>query len=176
MPSHNLSPNNIHYITPPGQLDGGDVMKVDNSFYVGLSTRTNDIGARQFLELTERLGFVGGGVIELPYGLHLKSLCSYIEGGNLLCLETLADREEWKGLNVIVVPQNETAACNCVWVNGTVLMPTGCPETKKVIQQLGYEVIEVENSEFAKVDCEFAKVDGCLTCRSVIFSKDDGTV
>ena len=48
---------NIHFIKNPGTLEGGDVMMVGDTFYVGASARTNEEGIAQFKAILESYGF-----------------------------------------------------------------------------------------------------------------------
>ena len=69
---------NISIIQSPGTLEGGDVMMVGTHFYIGLSERTNEAGARQMIVILEKCGLTGS-MVALDEMLHLKSGVSYIE-------------------------------------------------------------------------------------------------
>ena len=62
----------------------------------------------------------------------------------------------------LVVPEDEAYAANCIWVNGTVLVPAGYPTVLARIQEAGYRTITVDVSEFRKLD-------GGLSCLSLRF-------
>ena len=64
----------------------------------------------------------------------------------------------------IIVPEKEAYSANCLSVNGKVLIQKGCPNTKKLIENVGFETIEIEVSEFRKGG-------GSLTCLSIIFER-----
>ena len=81
---------------------------------------------------------------------------------NLLACGEFVNKAEFSHLNIIEIPEDEAYAANCIWVNGTVLMPAGYPKTKANIHALGYPVIEVDTSEFRKID-------GGLSCMSLRF-------
>ena len=68
----------------------------------------------------------------------------------------------FNNFNKIVVPQDEAYAANCIWVNGTVLIPKGYPITKSKVVEAGYKTILVDVSEFRKLD-------GGLSCLSLRF-------
>ena len=72
------------------------------------------------------------------------------------------DKEEFAGFNRIVIDPAESYSANCIWVNGTVLVPAGYPATRAAIERAGYPVIEVDTSEFRKID-------GGLSCLSLRF-------
>jgi len=153
--------DDIDIIKEPGTVDAGDIMMVDDHFYIGLSGRTNEEGAKQIIKLLEKFGFTGS-TIEVTKGLHLKTCVSYIENNNLLVLGEIADNPAFRNFNRIEIDSDEACAANSVWVNGYVIHPEGYPKTKKRIEDLGYTVLTVDISEFRKID-------GGLSCLSLRF-------
>ena len=158
------SPRNIHYIQSPGTLDGGDVMMVDNDFYVGLTERTNQAAIDQLKEIFKPYGY---NVIAVPVkeGLHLKSSVSYLEHNNLLITSDLIDNPLFDKFNKILVPDDEKYCANSIWLNDVVIVPTGFPKTLDLIKKLNkYEVVLCDTSEIRKLD-------GGLSCTSLRFKK-----
>lgn len=155
------SDDQIEYIKSPGTMEGGDVMMVGNHFYIGLSARTNEEGCRQFKEALEKHGHTCS-VVPLEKVLHLKTGVNYIENNNLLVSGEFIDKEEFKSFNKIIVPEEEAYGANCIWVNGTVIVPKGYPTVEKKIREAGYNVIIVDTSEYRKLD-------GGLSCLSLRF-------
>lgn len=155
------SEDKIEYIKAPGTLEGGDVMMVEDHFYIGLSERTNEEGARQFTELLKKHGYTAS-VIKLEEVLHLKTGLAYLENNNLLVAGEFVEKEDFKNFNKIVIAEDESYSANCIWINGKVLVPAGYEKTKNAIKSLGYEVIEVDTSEYRKLD-------GGLSCLSLRF-------
>ena len=153
--------NRIEYITAPGTMEGGDVMMVGNHFYVGLSARTNEEGCRQFIAALEKHGHTGS-IVTLEKVLHLKTGLAYLENNNLLVAGEFCDKAEFTPFHKIEISPDESYSANCIWVNGTVLVPAGYPTTKAAIERAGYPVIEVDTSEFRKID-------GGLSCLSLRF-------
>jgi dimethylargininase len=151
----------IEEIQPPGTLEGGDVMMAGAHFYVGISERTNREGAAQFLKLIQKYNLTGS-LIPLKKMLHLKTGLSYIERNNLLISGEFLDNAIFKRFNRIVVDEEEGYAANSLWLNGKVLVPRGHPATKKKIEAAGYATIEVDLSEYRKLD-------GGLSCLSLRF-------
>ena len=131
----------IKRIEFPGTLEGGDVMMVGDHFYVGRSARTNEEGIRQFCEILEGWGLEGSEV-PLEYVLHLKP--------------------DFQQYNLIEIPEDEAYAANCIWVNGTVIVPEGYPAVLKAVQDAGYKTLVVDTSEYRKLD-------GGLSCLSLRF-------
>lgn len=152
---------NIVSITPPGTLEGGDVMMVGDHFYIGISARTNREGAGQFIAALEKYG-MSGEMVPLNEILHLKTGLSYLENDNLLICGEFLDSPVFKKYNQIKIPAGEEYAANCIWVNGKVIVPVGYPKTKALIADLGYDIIEVDTSEYRKID-------GGLSCLSLRF-------
>ncbi|ENY68547.1 N-dimethylarginine dimethylaminohydrolase [Metamycoplasma auris 15026] len=152
----------IFKIESPGTLDGGDVMMVKDTYYVGMSERSNREGIRQFHNI---LAKVNKKCIPVPMTemLHLKSGVNYLEHNNLLISGEFIHYPTFKDFNQIIVEKDEGYAANCIWVNETVIVPKGYPKVLKKIEDLGiYRVITCDTSEFKKLD-------GGLSCLSLRF-------
>jgi dimethylargininase len=148
-------------ISPPATLEGGDVLSVGSRVFVGLSARTNRAGFAQLRDLLE----LEGATVEaltVREGVHLLSGCTYLGRGVLLATDLYADLPAFGGLDVICVPAAEARAANALAVDGCVLLPAGYPRTASRIRDHGFEVVPVPMSEFAKVD-------GGVTCLSLLF-------
>jgi dimethylargininase len=152
---------NMETITAPGTLEGGDVMRVGDHFYVGLSARTNEEGFRQFAGILNKYRYTASAV-KLEKFLHLKTGLAYLENNNLLVAGEFVEHEEFKKFKRIIIAESEGYAANCIWVNDAVLVPMGYPRTKEAISKAGYKVMEVDVSEFRKLD-------GGLSCLSLRF-------
>ncbi len=151
----------LERIESPGTVEAGDVMMVGSHFYIGLSERTNAEGAAQLIKILEKHSHTGS-VVSLTEVLHLKTGLGYLEDSNLLACGEFLTKPEFSKFCRVEVDANEAYAANSVWINGTVLTPKGFPKTKQKIVDLGYNVIEVDVSEFQKVD-------GGLSCLSLRF-------
>ena len=149
----------IGRVVSPGTVDAGDIMTVGTHFFMGLSARTNVHGADQVIEFLKTRKCTGSK-IPVSNILHLKSAVSYLENNNLTATADFASHPEFSGFNVIRVPNEERYAANCLWLNGTVLVAAGYPKTKAAIEAAGYETIELNMSEFRKLD-------GGLSCLSL---------
>ena len=123
----------VKHIVAPGTLDGGDVMMVGDHFYVGRSARTNEEGIRQFIEILEGWGLEGSEV-PLEEVLHLKTGVNYLEDGNMLVSGEFIEKPDFAQYNKVVVPEDEAYGANCIWVNGTVIVPEGYPTVLKAVQ------------------------------------------
>ena len=151
----------IEYIVAPGTLEGGDVMMVGDHFYVGRSARTNEEGIRQFIAILNKHGLTGSEV-PLTEVLHLKTGVNYLENGNMLVSGEFVEKEDFAKYNRIEIPEEEAYAANCIWVNGTVIVPMGFPAVEAAVRNAGYPVILVDTSEYRKLD-------GGLSCLSLRF-------
>ena len=128
---------------------------------MGRSARTNDEGIRQFIEILEKYG-LSGSEVPLEKVLHLKTGVNYLENNNLLVAGEFVDKAEFSEFNRIEIPESEAYAANCIWVNGTVIVPEGYPAVEAAVRGLGYNVILVDTSEYRKLD-------GGLSCLSLRF-------
>jgi dimethylargininase len=152
---------NMYYIKSPGTLDGGDVLQIDNHFYIGLSARTNLQGAEQLKQIVE-LEKYKATIVQLKYFFHLKSGISYLGNQTIVVAGEFNDHPDFNSYNKIIVPPEEEYAANCIRVNDYVIIPAGFPITKQKINEAGYQTIELDMSEFRKLD-------GGLSCLSLRF-------
>ena len=151
----------IEHITAPGTLEGGDVMMCGDHFFVGRSERTNEEGIRQFAAILEKYGYTSCEV-ELEKVLHLKTGVNYLENKNMLVSGEFIEKPEFASYHRCIIPENEAYAANCIWVNGTVIIPEGYPGVFAAVTLMGYKTITVDTSEFRKLD-------GGLSCLSLRF-------
>lgn len=148
-------------IQSPGTVDGGDVFMVGTRCFIGRSERTNQDGAAQLGQILETFGNTWV-TIPVVAGLHLKSSVNYIGNDTLLLTEDFAGMPEFNEYQKIIVAQTDEYACNTLWINDHLLTPKGFPETRKKLERLGYEIIELDMSEVRKMD-------GGLSCLSIRF-------
>ena len=153
--------SHIEQITPPGTLEGGDVMQVGSHYYVGLSERTNGEGARQLIGILDKYGMTGS-TIPVHNFLHLKTGVTWIGNNTLVSACGFTVSPEFKNFRFIQVVEGEDKAANCIDLGDEILMPAGFPKTNKLLCGAGFSVVEVDISEFAKID-------GGLTCLSLRF-------
>lgn len=141
-------------IEAPGTLDGGDVCQAGEHFFIGLSERTNAEGAAQLTAWLQPQGyFVSTIDIRGEDGLlHLKSGIGYLGDKHIVAASSIAAHSSLAGFAVIVVPDDELYAANCIRVNDAVLMPAGYPGLAARIAALGHKVVPLEMSEFRKMD------------------------
>ena len=151
----------IFRIEAPATLEGGDVLRVGRTLFVGLTQRTNREGIEQ---LRKYLGPHGYAVkaVEVTGALHLKSVCTAVDERTILAEPTRLDLTEFADFEVIEVPADEWMAANILLISQTVCMHSGLARTKALLRERGYEVRTVDISEFLKAEAG-------LTCMSLIF-------
>lgn len=151
----------IEKILPPGTLEGGDVMRVKNHFYVGISKRTNREGFEQFHQIVATLGY-HATAIPLKHFLHLKTGISYLGNNRLLTAGELIGHPHFSTFKPIAVASEESYAANSIRINDFVLLPAGFPKTERAISGAGFKPLAVDVSEFQKLD-------GGVSCLSIRF-------
>jgi dimethylargininase len=154
----------VKEIEPPATLDGGDICEAGFHFFIGISQRTNEEGARQLAEILGSDGFTTSTVdIRGMHSiLHLKSGIAFLDQNRLVVMSELDDRAEFGKYERIVVPPEESYACNCVVVNDRLLMPAGFPNLSQQLAAAGYKPLPLDMSEFRKMN-------GGLSCLSLRF-------
>jgi len=154
----------LRRIDPPGTVDAGDVCEAGDHFFIGLSHRTNEIGARQLATFLNEFGYTSSliDIREISNILHLKSGIAFLGDDRLVAIDELAQRPEFRRFELIRVSPEEEYAANCLSVNGKVLMAAGFPLFEEQLDKLGLDVIALEMSEFQKMD-------GGLSCLSLRF-------
>ncbi|KZE39048.1 N(G),N(G)-dimethylarginine dimethylaminohydrolase [Bhargavaea cecembensis] len=151
----------FYHIEAPGYLDGGDVLQADDHFYIGLSERTNEEGARQLKEILEKEGYKAD-ILPLQEFFHLKTGIAYLGDNNMVVAGEFIDHPAFAEYNRIVIGKEDEYSANCIKVNDTVIIPSGYPETKRKIEKAGYRTLELDMSEVQKQD-------GGLSCLSLRF-------
>jgi dimethylargininase len=144
-------------IAAPGTLDGGDVLKVGRTVYVGQTLRTNHEGTGQLRDLLAPRGWE---VVAVPVTkvLHLKSGVTALPDGTIVGYEPLVDDPAVYPAFIGVPEEHGTAVV--VLDESTVLMSSDAPLTAQLFRERGLEVITTPISEFEKLE-------GCVTCLSV---------
>ena len=147
----------VAHIAAPATLDGGDVLKVGTTVYVGRGGRTNAAGVRQLRDILTPLGAT---VIAVPLHLvlHLKSAVTALPDGSIIGYPPAVDAPAFFP-HFVAMPEESGAHVVCLG-GAKLLMAADCPASARLLEDLGYEVICVDISEFEKLE-------GCVTCLSV---------
>ena len=154
----------IHRIET-GFVDGGDVLRIGRTLYVGLSTRTDGQGIQSLRETVVPLGFEVRQA-ELRNCLHLKTGAT-LAGADmhgmpvLLFSERAVDPLQFAHVEPLAVDESEPAAANCLRVGDRLILPAGNPRTAGCLRDCGFLVVEVDVSELQKAEAG-------VTCMSLI--------
>jgi dimethylargininase len=151
----------IEEIKSPGTAEGGDVLKVGNHYYIGLSQRTNLEGINQLIDILKKYGYTAS-TIKLKNILHLKSNVAFLKPNSLVVAGELIKEPQFNKFQLLKINDQEIYAANCIGVNGKVLIAKNYFKTKELIESHGYFTIECDMSEFQKLD-------GGLSCLSLRF-------
>ncbi|MGE4440524.1 MAG: dimethylarginine dimethylaminohydrolase family protein [Desulfomicrobium sp.] len=146
-------------IVAPGTLDGGDILQVGKRFFIGVSDRTNEDGAGQLAAILAVHGYQSS-IIRVAEGLHLKSSLNFVGKNTMLVTADFAGHPAIEDFRQIVCPEGEEYAANTLLVNDTLIMPLGYPRTRALLEPLGLPIVELDTSEYRKMD-------GGLTCLSL---------
>ncbi len=149
------------YIEAPATIDGGDVLVVGRTLYVGRSTRTNAAALDALRALVEPRGYRVAAV-DVRGALHLKSGATRVDDTAILANPGWVDVTAFAGLEVIEVDPAEPSGGNALRVGDTVLYPAEHPRTRQRLEAHGVRTVALEAGELAKAE-------GGLTCCSLIF-------
>jgi dimethylargininase len=146
----------------PATLDGGDVLRVGHTLYVGRSARTNEAGIARLAALAEPLGY---RVVPVAVTgcLHLKSAVTALDQERVLVNRAWLDRAAFRGLELVDVAPEEPGAANVLRVAGLVIAHAGFPRTLERIAALGYAIRPLDVSEFLKAEA-------AVTCKSLLLA------
>lgn len=141
-----------------GFVDGGDILVLPDEILVGLSGRTDKLGAKRFCELARALGRKVR-IVETPPGvLHLKTACALVDAGVLIATPALAPL--FSGHELIVTPEGEEAAANLLRINGTILLGADYPRTAELLAGKA-EIVPLPVAEIRKIDAGLS----CMSLR-----------
>ena len=145
-------------IEAPATVDGGDVLCVATTVYVGLTGRTDAAGVEQLRALLEPRGAAVVGVA-VERALHLKSVATALPDGTVVGWPQAVD-DPSVFARFVEVPE-EPGAHVVLLGGGRVLMASGAPRSAELFASRGYEPVVVDIGEFEKLE-------GCVTCLSVL--------
>jgi dimethylargininase len=147
-------------LTEPATLDGGDVLRLGSTLYVGRSQRTNDAGIAQLAEIasSDGLRVVAAPVTSL---LHLKSAVTGLDDDTVLIASDCTDPNVFIGCRLIEKPPGEKRASALSLHDGSIIVTANTPVTMGLVSGAGFEVDWFDSSEFQKAD-------GGLTCLSLL--------
>lgn len=153
----------LKFLHQPATLDGGDVMRVSRTLFVGQTRRTNREAVAQLSEILRPFDYQVQPV-EVSGCLHFKSACSYIGRKAVLVNRAWVEAGELGQFELIDVPQEEPNAANALLVNDVVVLPSSFPQTRALLEQKGFKVRTIDVSELQKAESG-------VTCMSLIFKQ-----
>ncbi len=144
-------------------IEGGDILVTEREVLVGRSARTNAAGIAELAGIVAQWGHPLREVITPPGVLHFKTDCSLLDAETVLATQRLAASGCFADYRVIEVAEGEEACANTIRFNDVVLVPAGFPRTLARLKDAGFRVVEIGNSECAKLD-------GGMSCLSLRFT------
>lgn len=154
--------DDVREIQGPGHIEGGDILVTGREILVGRSDRTDAAGVVELAEIVAEWGHSLREVFTPEGVLHFKTDCSLMDEETILATKRLAASGCFEGYRVLHVPEGEEAAANAIRFNDLVLMAAGFPKTADMLRSANYQVVEIDNT-----DC--AKLDGGMSCLSLRF-------
>lgn len=159
---------NAHYsivrtIDGPGFIEGGDILVTEQEILVGRSARTNLNGVNELNKIIRDHGYKLREVQTPPDILHFKTDCSLLDEETILSTRRLAQTGCFKGYRILYTEDGEEACANSIRFNDVLIMPNGFHKTAEMLDQAGYNLCQIGNSEAAKLD-------GGMSCLSLRFS------
>jgi dimethylargininase len=154
----------VHFIREPACIDGGDVLRVGRTLYVGRSLRTNDEGIDQLRAIVAPHDYE---IIGTPFRgcLHLKSAATY--SGVLLLNPDFVDPGLFAGVEIVAVHSSEPEAANALRIGETILMSASWPRTRQMLESRGLRVVTIDANELEKAESG-------VTCCSLLFEPESG--
>ena len=155
----------LEFVRLPGTLEGGDVIRVGRTVYVGVSRRTNLEGVNQLREILKPYDYE---VVSLRVHscLHLTTACSYLGRETILVNREWMDCDPLAGFDLIDVHATEPWAANTVKLNGINLVSSSFPRTAELLQRRGFKPYALDLSELEKAEAG-------PSCLSLLFETND---
>ncbi len=147
----------------PATLDGGDVLVAGRRLFVGLSGRTSEAGMTALRRIVSPHGYKVVPV-RVTGCLHLKTAVTVVDERTLIANPDWVDLQPFRDYEVVAVPRDEPFAANVVAVRGSVIMHSGFPLTRALLEKRGSAVKPVSVSEFLKAEAG-------VTCKSLLFRR-----
>ncbi|MBN1975718.1 MAG: hypothetical protein JW787_18940 [Sedimentisphaerales bacterium] len=155
----------ITHIPSVARLEAGDILHTESTTYVGLSARTNNMGAECLKNFLKKFG---RAVVKVPVDkcLHLKSGVTYIGDDTLVTVPGWFDMKLFDTEKIIYTLEGEERAANCMRIPNNLLVQEQYPKTADLLEHFAIE----NGLQLHLIDTsEFAKGDGSLTCLSLLW-------
>lgn len=153
----------VAQIAAPATLDGGDVLRVGKTLFVGRSTRTSAAGIAALATIVARFSY-RVVALEVDGALHLKTAATALADDLLLCNPHWIDIAQFEGLRTIAVDEREPFSANTLTTGNRIFVSAAYPRTGAIVRAAGFETLALDVSELAKAEAG-------LTCMSVVFDQ-----
>lgn len=149
-------------LPPNAFLEGGDVLRVGRTLFVGLSSRTGEAGVRGIEAIVHPFGYTVVPV-RVTGCLHLKSAVCALDDETVLINRAWVDAEPFAKLRQVDVPDAEPFGANVLRLPEAILVSAAFPATADALRELALRVVTVDVSELHKAESG-------VTCMSLIFT------
>lgn len=150
----------VAFIEDAGTLDGGDVLVIGSTIYVGSSSRTNAEGIEQLAQIAGRHGHTVRPVT-VSGCLHLKSAVTRVGEDVVLLNPEWVNAATFEHVRRIEVHPAEPLAANALLVGESVIYPSSFDLTRDRLEGFDIDVHTIDTSEIQKAE-------GGVTCCSLI--------
>ena len=154
----------LAYVQLPGTIEGGDILRLSNKLFVGLTARSNPEGIAQLARIVAPYGYQVVGV-PVTGCIHLKSAITLLGKNTLLANRSWLDTSSFNGYDWLDVDPAEPHAANALALAHTIIFPASFERTRARIENRGFHVTPLDISELQKAESG-------LTCSSLIFEAD----
>ena len=152
-------------IDPPGTLEGGDILRIGRTLFVGETLRTNHDGLVQLAHITAPHGY-DVVTVQLDGCLHLKSAITYAGSETVVVNPDWIDVDLFARWQCVPVPADEPYGANVMVVGDVVHVAASAPRLRRKLEALGFQTRALDTSEFEKAEA-------ALTCLSLLFEVND---
>jgi len=150
----------LAFITEPATIDGGDVLLIGKTLYVGLSTRSDAAGIEALANAVKPYGYDVRGV-KLSGCLHLKSAATLVTSDRLVVNPAWVDPASFVGVSHLAVHPDEPHGANALRIGSSVVYAAAYPRTLDRMAKFVPDIHIVDVSELAKAE-------GAVTCCSLL--------
>jgi len=151
----------VIHVPAGAYLEGGDVLRMGRTLYVGQGGRTRGAGLEVLDDAVRSLGYAVVPV-RVAGCLHLKSACSALDGETLLVNRRWLEASVFSTLRLVDVAEEEPWGANVLSLPNRTFVSAAYPRTAERVQGLGHPIIALDVSEFHKAEAG-------LTCMSLVF-------
>jgi dimethylargininase len=149
----------IVHVEDPGTLEGGDVVVFGDRIAIGLSARTNALGARVLADVARSLGY-RPFLCPVTDRLHLATAVTAVDANTLIgtaagfaSLDAAGpDAAPTADLRRLLLPDDELPGANVLALGGHIFLDSGNPTAVRLLRETGLAVHELQLDEFALAD------------------------